>query len=133
MQRAATSGLRPFCLVFRGFLGTPTARAAGLAELLGQRRIASRLPSLDMAQFDAGLRQIGLGPRQRAIGVGDGLLQPSAPASDGRIDEAALLWHLQLQKIAAQALGKAFQFLEVPLFLAAQPAVDPKHMVKGSH
>ena len=40
---------------------------------------------------------------------------------------------MQLLKIAAQALGKAFQFLEVPLFLAAQPAVDPKHMVKGSH
>ena len=56
-----------------------------------------------------------------------------APASDGRVDQAALLRRLQLQKIAAQALGKALQFLEVPLFLATQPAVNPKHMVKGSH
>jgi hypothetical protein len=44
-----------------------------------------------------------------------------------------LLRRLQLLKIAAQALGKAFQFFKIPLFLAAQPAVDPKHMVKSSH
>ena len=67
------------------------------------------------------------------VGVGNGLLQPRAPASDGRVDQTALLRRLQLLKIAAQALGKALQFFEVPLFFATQPAVHSKHMVKGSH
>ncbi len=104
-----------------------------MTERLGQRRSAARFPAFDMPQFDAGLRQIGLGACQRPVGVDDGLLQPRTPARNGRIDEAALLRRLQLLKIAAQPLGKAFQFLEIPLLLATQPAVHPKHMVKGSH